>query len=94
MKDNIFLLIIGYFVVMNIIGLFTMGIDKRRAISREWRIKESTLLWIALLGGAIGSLIGMKLYRHKTKHRKFVIVIPLSALLYVYLGYYIYQYFN
>ncbi len=53
-----------------------MGIDKSRAIKRLWRIPESTLFIIAVIGGSIGSIIGMKFFHHKTKHWYFVYGMP------------------
>ena len=68
--------VIIYFIIINIIGLFSMGIDKQKAIRKKWRIPESTLFMIAILGGSLGSFIGMKWFCHKTKHFSFVIGIP------------------
>ncbi len=65
-----------YIVVMNIIGFAIMGIDKSKAKRGEWRIPEKTLFLIAILGGSIGSILGMKQFRHKTKHRTFTIGMP------------------
>ncbi|HBH1524651.1 TPA: DUF1294 domain-containing protein, partial [Clostridioides difficile] len=60
-----------YFIVINSIAFFSMYIDKKRAVRNEWRIKEATLMSIAVIGGSIGSMIGMYSFRHKTKHIKF-----------------------
>ena len=68
--------IVAYMIIINIIGLFSMLIDKRRAIKNKWRIPEKTLFLIAILGGSIGSNIGMRLFRHKTKHWYFVFGMP------------------
>lgn len=65
-----------YFLVINVVGYFAMMIDKRRAKRGEWRIPEKTLFTIALLYGSIGVSLGMKRFRHKTKHKSFVIGIP------------------
>lgn len=70
-----------YVIIMNIIGVMMMGIDKSRAKRHAWRIPESTLFLISLLGGSVGSLAGMYLFRHKTKHMKFVIGMPLILLI-------------
>lgn len=70
------LAILIYLVVMNIIGFTIMGIDKSRAKRGAWRIPEKTLFLIAILGGSIGSLLGMKQFRHKTKHKTFTIGMP------------------
>jgi uncharacterized membrane protein YsdA (DUF1294 family) len=71
------IIIISYIVVINLIAFVLYGIDKKRAIRNEYRIKEIVLLWIARLGGAIGSWLGIKLFHHKTKHTKFRIMVPL-----------------
>ena len=68
--------IIAYVIIINIIGLLSMFIDKYRAIKNTWRIPEKTLFLIAILGGSIGSNIGMRLFRHKTKHWYFVFGMP------------------
>lgn len=69
-------IIIFYLLIINITGFTSMGIDKRKAIKHLWRIPEKTLFTIALLGGSIGSSIGMYTFRHKTQHKSFVIGIP------------------
>lgn len=74
-------LIYIYFIIINIIGFYFMYIDKRKAIKNEWRISESTLISIAIIGGSLGSLLGMYTFRHKTKHPKFTIGIPFIILL-------------
>ena len=76
-------IITGYFAIMSIIGFTLMGIDKSRAVKRKWRIPERTLLIVAMIGGGIGSFLGMYSFRHKTKHTRFVILLPLSAIIYV-----------
>ena len=60
--------IAGYLVMMNLIGFAVMGIDKKRAVKKLWSIPESTLFIIALIGGSIGSIIGMRVFHHKTRH--------------------------
>lgn len=71
-----------YLGVMSLIGFVIMGIDKRKAVTGQWRISENTLLLIAIIGGGIGSFLGMQTFRHKTKKIKFKIVLPLTALIY------------
>ena len=75
MMNPITFLII-YFVIMNIVGFAIMGIDKRKAIKRTFRIPEATLFIVALIGGSIGSILGMRVFRHKTRHWYFVIGMP------------------
>ena len=63
----------GYLLLMNIVGLYVMYSDKRRAIKHRFRIPERTLFIVSLLGGSIGTWAGMYLFRHKTKHWYFVL---------------------
>ena len=62
-----------YLILMNMIGLFLMGLDKSKAKRHAWRIPERTLFLASLLGGSIGTWAGMYLFRHKTKHWYFVV---------------------
>lgn len=68
--------ILSYLGVINFIGLVIMGIDKLKAKKRAWRVPESTLFVIALIGGSLGTTIGMFLFRHKTKHWYFRYGMP------------------
>lgn len=68
--------LIIYFVIINIVGFAIMGIDKRKAIKRTFRIPEATLFIVALIGGSVGSIIGMQVFRHKTRHWYFVFGMP------------------
>ena len=70
-----------YILLMSSLGFVLMGTDKRKAIKNAWRIPERTLLTVAILGGGIGSFIGMHVFHHKTKHLKFVIILPIAALI-------------
>lgn len=74
-------LLIYYFIGINIIGFFAMAIDKNKARKNLWRIPERTLFLIAIIGGSLGSMLGMKTFRHKTKHKSFVYGIPSIFLL-------------
>ncbi|WP_159882172.1 DUF1294 domain-containing protein [Paenibacillus puerhi] len=65
-----------YLVLINIVGLILMGADKRKARSKAWRIPEKRLFLVAVAGGAAGVWIGMRTWRHKTKHSSFTIGIP------------------
>ena len=69
-------ILITYLLVINFIGFIIMLIDKQRAIHKEWRIPEKTLIGISIIGGSIGMLLGMSTFRHKTKHKKFTIGVP------------------
>lgn len=77
-------LVLLYFLTINAIGFTLMLADKQRARKKFWRIPESTLLTAAALGGSIGSLLGMYVFRHKTRHLKFSLGIP--AILAVQIG--------
>jgi uncharacterized membrane protein YsdA (DUF1294 family) len=81
MKDVLYTLVTIYMLIMSIVGFVIMGIDKRKAIKRGWRISERTLIFIAFIGGALGSFLGMHIFRHKTKQLKFIILLPLALLL-------------
>jgi len=74
-----------YLFIINLLGFFIMLMDKQRAIHREWRIPEKNLLGISVFGGAIGMLLGMSCFRHKTKHKKFTIGIPFILLMHIFL---------
>jgi uncharacterized membrane protein YsdA (DUF1294 family) len=69
-------LIIYGLLVLNLITFITYGIDKRKAKKSRWRISESSLLFLALIGGSVGAWLGLKVWRHKTQHKKFYIGIP------------------
>ncbi|MCI8597741.1 MAG: DUF1294 domain-containing protein [Lachnospiraceae bacterium] len=69
-------IIICYLTLINLLAFLLMAIDKSKARHRKWRIAEKTLFLTAILGGSIGSILGMQLFRHKTKHTSFVIGMP------------------
>ena len=70
-------LIITYLVLVNATALVLMLADKQKARRGAWRIPEATLLGIALVGGSVGAITGMYLFRHKTRHLKFSLGLPL-----------------
>lgn len=67
---------IAYLLLINALSFVLMLVDKHKARKKRWRIPEATLMTAAALGGSIGSLAGMYLFRHKTKHPKFTVGIP------------------
>lgn len=79
-----------YLLFLNIFGFSIMGIDKQKAKRHQWRISEKTLFMASLLGGSIGTLVGMYFFHHKTKHWYFVVGMPLilivQSILFLYLG--------
>ncbi|SFP53132.1 Uncharacterized membrane protein YsdA, DUF1294 family [Butyrivibrio proteoclasticus] len=78
--------LIGYIILVNIIGFALMGIDKRKARKNAFRIPEATLFSVAIIGGSLGSIIGMQLFRHKTAHLSFKIGMPVILLLQLLFG--------
>lgn len=91
MKQALITVITGYLIILNLAGFCLMGIDKRRSIKKAWRIPETTLIAVAFLGGGIGSFLGMNTFRHKTKHVRFVVLLPIAAGLYLILLLKLYQ---
>ena len=77
---------IVYLIIINFIAFVVYGVDKARAVEHRWRISEATLLVLAILGGAGGALIGMLFFHHKTRHAKFVILVPIFLVLHVILA--------
>lgn len=75
--------IASYVLFINFTTFFLMGVDKKRARNYQWRIPESTLIITALIGGSLGSLVGMFFFHHKTKKTKFIIGLPLIFLLHI-----------
>lgn len=78
---DVITLLSSYFAAINLIGFALMGIDKHKAKKRAFRIPEATLFIVAVIGGSIGSIIGMYAFRHKTKHRSFVYGMPFILIL-------------
>lgn len=78
---DVITLLTSYLAMINFIGFALMGIDKYKAKKRAFRIPEATLFIVAIIGGSAGSLVGMYLFRHKTRHRSFVFGMPLILLL-------------
>ena len=78
-------------IALNLVAFVLYGLDKLKAKRGAWRIPEATLLLIAALGGSLGALLGMELFRHKTKHWKFKILVPLFLAIHVALGVYMVQ---
>ena len=81
-------IILGYLLAVNITSLFLYGIDKYKAKKGRWRISEATLLLMAVIGGSIGAWGGMRIWHHKTMHKKFkyrfsgIIILKVALLFY------------
>ena len=68
--------IVYYLIALNIVTFLVYCIDKWKAKQAKWRIREASLLGLAVLGGSIGALLGMKVWHHKTMHKKFKYGVP------------------
>lgn len=80
---EMFYVILIYLQLINLAAFAAFGIDKYKARKGHWRIPEATLMILAIIGGSIGALAGMYLFRHKTRHHKFTIGVPAILLLQV-----------
>ena len=70
-----------YLIIINLLGFVLYGVDKAKSKGRGRRIPERVLLWVARLGGGLGCWMGMMLFRHKTKHDRFMALVPLWTVL-------------
>lgn len=77
-----------YLLIINALGFLLMLIDKWKAKHHRWRIPEATLMGVAALGGSVGSLLGMYTVRHKTKHIKFTVGIPVILVVQIFAAVY------
>ena len=92
MKDlSLLHIVLIYLAVINVVTFFMYGVDKWKAKKSKWRIREATLLGLAVLGGSIGAWLGMKVWHHKTMHKKFKYELPLILLAQIALIYLIIQ---
>lgn len=73
--------LIPYLITVNALGLLLMLADKQKARKKRWRIPEATLMGVAAIGGSAGVFLGMYLFRHKTRHPKFTVGVPLLLIL-------------
>ncbi|MBQ6836787.1 MAG: DUF1294 domain-containing protein [Clostridia bacterium] len=75
--------ILVFLLVMNILAFAMYRLDKYYAMADKWRISEKNLLLVAYLGGSIGAYAAMRIFRHKTKHTKFTLGVPLAIVLHI-----------
>jgi uncharacterized membrane protein YsdA (DUF1294 family) len=75
--------ILIYLAIINLCAFVAFGIDKLKARRGAWRTPESTLLLLAAIGGSFGAFLGMKVWRHKTQHKKFTILVPLLIAIHI-----------
>ena len=87
-------ILLCYLIFMNILSFLLMGTDKYKARHKKWRIPEKTLFLTAILGGSIGSILGMQLFRHKTRHTAFVIGMPCILVIQIILAVLFIQYLS
>ena len=78
--------LIPYLIAVNAASFILMIVDKYKAKIKLWRIPEATLMGVAAIGGSLGALIGMYTVRHKTKHPKFTVGIPLLLIIHILIG--------
>ena len=78
-----------YLIIINIAGFAVMGVDKKRARQQAWRIPEKSLFLVSIIGGSLGTFLGMRCFRHKTKHWYFVIFMPLILILHLALAFWL-----
>ncbi|MBR1718022.1 MAG: DUF1294 domain-containing protein [Bacilli bacterium] len=74
-----------YIIIINILSFILMGWDKYSAIKNNWRISEKNLLGLSVLGGAFGTLLGMIVFRHKTRKKSFTYTIPILLIFNIFL---------
>lgn len=74
-----------YLIIINILTFILYAIDKLKAIKSRWRISELMLLGFSFIGGALGALIAMKIFRHKTKKTKFTFGVPIMLIVQIFL---------
>ena len=86
-------IVLIYLAVINVVTFFMFGIDKWKAKKSKWRVRETALLGLAVLGGSIGAWLGMQVWHHKTLHKKFKYGIPVIIIIQLVLSVYlIYEY--
>ena len=88
---DVLLILLIYLLVINIIGFLLMGIDKYKAKKRAFRIPEATLFTIALIGGSLGSTLGMFIFHHKTRHWYFLYGMPAILILQLAIAFLLFQ---
>lgn len=75
-----------YLIVINLVGFGIMFEDKKRAIKKKYRISERNLFFVAFIGGSLGTTLGMKKFRHKTKHWYFKWGMPIILVIQIFLA--------
>lgn len=89
-KVTPFILILAYYIILNVIMVYFMRYDKNAAMKKKWRVPEKRFFTIALLGGGFLGLCSMKWFRHKTKHISFKIIYTISSLIHIVILYFLF----
>ena len=93
MTDSLYSLLACYLLGINTVALAVYGIDKYKAKKAKWRISEATLLMLAVIGGSVGAWLGMKVWHHKTIHKKFkygvpaILFLQITVMVFLYVNY-------
>ena len=87
MMEKEFLII--YLIFINLLSFVLFAVDKHKAKKKAYRIRESVLLFTAFTGGALGALLSMLIFRHKTQKIKFTLLVPLFLITHIFIGYFI-----
>lgn len=90
MEQTLLYILLTYWGMINLLTFFIFGFDKWKAKRMKWRISETILLTLAAMGGSIGAWLGMKIWKHKTLHKKFKYGIPFIILLQISLCIYVF----
>lgn len=83
MTKDMIILVVALAAVYNLVVFCIYGYDKRCAIKDKWRVPEKVLIGLAFLFGSVGAYLGMSVFRHKTKHTKFTVLVPLTLLIHI-----------
>ena len=80
-----------YVIIINVVTFFIYGLDKSKAKARQWRIPEAQLIFLAVIGGSVGALAGMKVFHHKTRKPKFKIGVPTILIIQLVIIYFLFS---
>lgn len=92
--NTFFIILTIYLISINLISVIVTAYDKHCAVNKRWRVKESTLMLLSALGGSVGMYITMLLIKHKTKHLKFMLGIPIILIVHLAAVIYLYKSLN
>ncbi|MBE0687548.1 MAG: DUF1294 domain-containing protein [Anaerolineaceae bacterium] len=81
----------SYYLVINVVTFLAWGFDKFRAQLQQWRVPEKTLYGLIILGGGVGALLGMTVFRHKTRKTQFKVIALISIVVHLFIFFYLFQ---